>query len=115
MNLFVSNLNLETKDVDLRNLFSEFGTVVAAKVVKDMITGDSRGFGFVEMGDKYTADNAIDNLDSTYLHGNIIVVKPAKQNTAKPSSSARKPYPPKRYNNPPSNSPQRDEDSFNRF
>lgn len=82
MNLFVGNLNPDTSDIDLRKIFSEFGEVVAAKIVKDNITGDSRGFGFVEMADKFHSYDAIDNLDGTYLQGNIISVKEAKQKTS---------------------------------
>ena len=101
MNLYVSNLNHDTTETDLRTLFSEFGNVVSAKVIKDPATGDSRGFGFVEMADRLTADDAMDNLDGSFLQGNIIVVKPAKQNNTKGGPAAKKPYPPRRYNTAP--------------
>lgn len=78
MNLFVGNLSPDTTDTQLIKMFSEFGEVLNAKIVKDNITGDSRGFGFVEMADKYHSFDAIDNLDSTFLDGNIISVKEAK-------------------------------------
>ena len=82
MNIFVGNLHPDTVADSLRTLFSEFGQVVSSKVIIDNTTGISRGFGFVEMGDKFTAQNAIDNLDMSYFEGNIISVKEAKQNTA---------------------------------
>jgi RNA recognition motif-containing protein len=90
MNLFVGNLSPETTDVDLRTAFSEFGEIVSVKVLKDMNTGESRGFGFVEMADKFHSFDAIDNLDCTYMLGNIISVKEAKQKTgdAKPNGFA---------------------------
>ena len=87
MNIFVGNLHPDTVANSLRVLFSEFGEVVTFKVIMDNATGISRGFGFVEMADKFQAQNAIDNLDMTYFEGNIISVKEAKQNTT--SSSPR--------------------------
>lgn len=78
MNLFVGNLSQETTDVDLRQIFSEFGTVVSARIIKDNVTGISRGFGFVEMENKFNGYDAIDNLDATFLQGQIISVKEAK-------------------------------------
>jgi RNA recognition motif-containing protein len=79
MNLYVGNLSPETRENDLRQLFSEFGEVVSAKILIDPATGLPRGFGFVEMADKYHGYDAINNLDMTYLQGNIISVKEAKQ------------------------------------
>lgn len=82
MNLFVGNLNPDTTASSLRPLFSEFGEIVTAKVIMDSATGMSRGFGFVEMADKFQAMNAIDNLDCTFFEGNIISVKEAKQSNS---------------------------------
>ncbi|MES2704946.1 MAG: RNA-binding protein [Bacteroidota bacterium] len=87
MNLFVGNLHPETNANALRTLFSEFGEIVSSKVIHDNATGASRGFGFVEMADKFQAYNAIDNLDSTFFEGNIISVKEAKQNSTKPGGA----------------------------
>ena len=97
MNLFVGNLNPETNAAKLRPLFSEFGEVVSAKVIIDNATGMSRGFGFVEMADKFHAFDAIDNLDSTFFDGNIISVKEAKQNNANSGGGfgGKKPFKPK--------------------
>lgn len=81
MNLFVGNLSPETTGNGLRTLFSEFGEVVSSKVIFDNATGMSRGFGFVEMADKFQAQNAVDNLDVSFFEGNIISVKEARQNT----------------------------------
>jgi RNA recognition motif-containing protein len=80
MNLFIGNLNPETNAAGLRTLFSEFGEVVSSKVIMDNATGMSKGFGFVEMGDKLQGHDAMDNLDSTFFEGNIISVREAKQN-----------------------------------
>lgn len=81
MNLYVGNLSPETTENDLRKLFSEFGELVSVRILKDVETGQSRGFGFVEMADKYCAYDAIDNIDATYLLGNIVSVKEAKAKT----------------------------------
>jgi RNA recognition motif-containing protein len=88
MNLFVGNLNPETTVDTIRPLFAEFGEIVSAKIIFDNATGMSRGFGFVEMADKFQAYDAIDNLDATFLEGNIISVKEAKQNNTKSGSSS---------------------------
>src|SRR5436853_4156265 len=82
MNLFVGNLNPDTTATSLRPLFAEFGEVISAKIIFDNATGMSRGFGFVEMADKFHSMDAIDNLDCTFFEGNIISVKEAKQNNS---------------------------------
>ena len=89
MNLFVGNLNPETTVAKWRPLFAEFGEIVSAKVIIDNATGMSRGFGFVEMADKFHAFDAIDNLDATFFDGNIISVKEAKQNNTKGAGPSR--------------------------
>src|ERR1700761_1865233 len=91
MNLYIGNLNPETTAASLRQAFSEFGEVVSSKVIIDNATGMSRGFGFVEMGDKIQGVDAIDNLDATFLEGNIISVKEAKQaNTGGPGAGGNR-------------------------
>ena len=87
MNLFVGNLKPETTITDLRTLFSEFGEIVSAKIIYDNATGMSRGFGFVEMADKFQAFDCIDNIDATFFEGNVISVKEAKQNNSKPGNA----------------------------
>jgi len=97
MNLYVGNLSPETTENDLRKLFSEFGELVSVRILKDIETGQSRGFGFVEMADKYSAYDAIDNIDATYLMGNIVSVKEAKTKTNdRSSNNNRRPFQPKK-------------------
>lgn len=81
MNLFVGNLNPETTADSLRTLFSEFGVVLSSKIIIDKTTGMSRGFGFVEIEDKFHSYDCIDNLDSIFFEGNVISVKEAKGTT----------------------------------
>jgi cold-inducible RNA-binding protein len=124
MNLFVGNLNPETTAASLRKLFSEFGEIVSFKVIIDNATGMSRGFGFVEMADKFHAYDAIDNLDSIFFEGNIISVKEAKQNNTKDarggSSFGSKPgfskpgFNKPGFNRPGADRPASDRPSFNR-
>ncbi len=95
MNLFVGNLNPETTITDLRTLFSEFGEIVSAKIIYDNATGMSRGFGFVEMADKFQAFDCIDNIDATFFEGNVISVKEAKQNNSKPGAGGNKSFRPR--------------------
>jgi len=78
MNLYVGNLSPETTEGDLRTMFSEFGEVVAVKILLDPVTGLPRGFGFVEMADKFHGYDCITNLDMIYYQGNIINVRESK-------------------------------------
>ncbi len=78
MNLFIGNLNPVTTEEKLRTLFSEFGEIISVKIPVDAETGLPRGFGFVEMTDKFEAMDAIDNIDGTYQEGNVITVKESR-------------------------------------
>jgi RNA recognition motif-containing protein len=78
MNIFVARLDYDTRSEDLRNAFEQFGEVSSAKVIFDKFTGNSRGFGFVEMDNDQEAMDAIEALNDTELDGRRIVVKKAK-------------------------------------
>jgi RNA recognition motif-containing protein len=78
MNIFVARLNYDTQSHDLKDAFSEYGPVDSAKVIMDQYTGQSRGFGFVEMAYEEDGRTAINELDDTELDGRRIVVKKAK-------------------------------------
>lgn len=89
MNLYVSNLSAETTEKKLEELFLQFGEVATTKIILDVATGTSKGFGFIDMYDNLEAQDAIDNLDGTFLQGSIISVKEAKQkNKPLPNSSS---------------------------
>ena len=66
--IYVGNLAWSTEDDDLRNFFSECGTVIRVRIMKDQETGRSRGFAFVDM-DAEEADAAIENLNGKNLMG----------------------------------------------
>ncbi len=84
MNIFVGNLSRDVTDDDLQNLFSEFGNVRSAKVIKDLFSGESRGFGFVEMPGQSEAQKAISELNTKEVKGKKLVV-----NEAKPRNDSR--------------------------
>jgi RNA recognition motif-containing protein len=79
MNIYVANLGFSLQDDDLRQLFSSYGTVSSAKIVMDKVSGQSRGFGFVEMPDDQAAAKAIEELNGVMAAG-----RPIKVNEAKP-------------------------------
>jgi RNA recognition motif-containing protein len=78
MNLFVAKLSSATTARDLEELFGEFGEVVSAKVIFDKETGNSKGYGFVEMKNENEAKAAITALNDTEVDGKQIVVKEAR-------------------------------------
>lgn len=77
-NLFVGSLPWAVDDAKLSQIFSEFGTVVSAQIIKDRDTGRSKGFGFVEMSTEEEASNAIAKLNGSGMDGRNIVVNIAK-------------------------------------
>ncbi len=78
MNIYVGNVLLEATEDDLRQAFEAFGQVTSAKIIKDKYTGDSRGFGFVEMPNSQEAKSAISGLDGKDLKGRNLKVNEAR-------------------------------------
>ena len=76
--LYVGNLNFQTQEHELRELFSRHGEVVSADVISDRDTGRSRGFGFVEMADEEAARAAESALDGQEFDGRQLKVNEAK-------------------------------------
>ena len=74
MNIYVGNLSWTMTDDDLMNLFTQYGTVSSAKILKDKMNGRSKGFGFVEMEDDEAAKTAIANLNETEVQGRKLIV-----------------------------------------
>lgn len=77
-NIFVGSLPWGIDDQKLADLFSEYGQVISAKVIKDRDTGRSKGYGFVEMNSADDAQKAIDALNGTEIEGRKIVVNIAR-------------------------------------
>jgi RNA recognition motif-containing protein len=87
MNIYVSNLSFDVTDNDLKQLFAPYGNVTSAKIINDRDTGRSRGFGFVEMGDKQEALKAIAELHNTEYEGKVLNINEARPKTDKPRGS----------------------------
>jgi RNA recognition motif-containing protein len=78
MNIYVGNLSRDVTEEDLRQSFEAFGQVASVNVIKDKYTGESRGFGFVEMPDKTEAESAITGLKDKELKGRALSVNEAR-------------------------------------
>jgi RNA recognition motif-containing protein len=76
--LYVGGLPYSVTDGRLQEIFTDHGTVESARVVSDKFTGQSRGFGFVEMSSGSEAQKAIDALNGTQLDGRTLTVNEAK-------------------------------------
>src|SRR5260370_38879713 len=74
MKIYVGNLSWTMTDDDLSNLFTQFGSVTSAKILKDKMNGRSKGFGFVEMEDDEAAKTAIANLNESEVQGRKLIV-----------------------------------------
>lgn len=76
--LYVGGLPYSTTEQQLSELFAQQGSVTSAKVITDKFTGQSRGFGFVEMSTEEEAQKAITALNGTQLDGRTMTVNEAK-------------------------------------
>jgi len=84
--LYIGNLSYETTDQDLQTLFAESGNVTSAQVVTDRYSGQSRGFGFVEMGTQDEAHKAIAALNGHTLAGRALVVNESRPQAPRSNS-----------------------------
>lgn len=87
MNIYVGNLAYGVTDADLRELFSASGEVSSASVITDKFSGESKGFGFVEMPGANEARAAIKSLNEHPLKGRNMRVNEAKPREARPARS----------------------------
>ena len=78
MNIYVGNLSWSMTDDDLMNLFTQFGAVSSAKILKDKMNGRSKGFGFVEMESNDEALAAIAGLNESEVQGRKLIVNESK-------------------------------------
>lgn len=84
MNIFVGNLSRDVTSQDLQQAFGAFGEVSSANVIRDKYTGNSRGFGFVEMPSGEAGRAAIEALNGKELKGRAMTV-----NEARPRDNSR--------------------------
>ena len=78
MNIYVGNLSYGVTEDELQQLFGEYGSVVSANLIMDRDTGNSKGFGFVEMENQADAEKAIKELDGSSVKGRNIKVNQAR-------------------------------------
>ena len=78
MNIYVGNLSREVTEEELRQAFEAFGQVTSVNIIKDRYSGESRGFGFVEMAMKSEAQAAINGLNGTSLGERTLSVSEAR-------------------------------------
>jgi len=89
MNIYVGNLAYSVTEDELRSAFGKFGEVSSVNVIVDRGTGQSKGFGFVEMPDSAAADAAMRSLNGTPINGRNIKVNQAKPREARPARGPR--------------------------
>lgn len=81
MNIYVGNLSRAVTEDELRQSFEAFGQVTSVNIIKDRYSGESRGFGFVEMSTKSEAQAAINGLNGTSLGERTLSVSEARPRT----------------------------------
>lgn len=81
MNIYVGNLSNQTTEDDLRQAFEAFGQVESVNIIKDRFSGESRGFGFVEIPSKQEAQKAIEEMNGKDLMGRAVNVNEARPKT----------------------------------
>jgi len=89
VNIYVGNLSREVAEDELRQAFEAFGQVTSVNVIKDRYSGESRGFGFVEMATKSEAQAAINGLNGTSLGERTLSVSEARP---RDEGGGRRPY-----------------------
>ena len=75
--IYVANIPFTATEQDIIDLFSEYGEVVSARIINDKFTGQSKGFGFVEMTNEAEGKAAIEQLNAAEIEGRTIVVNEA--------------------------------------
>lgn len=86
MNIYVGNLPHATTDAQLREVFEQYGSVDSAAIIKDRETGQSRGFGFVEMPNAQEAETAIESMNGNSFGGRTLTVNEARPREERPRS-----------------------------
>jgi RNA recognition motif-containing protein len=84
MRIYVGNLPYSVTDEDLREVFGEYGELASAEVIKDKFSGQSKGFGFVDMPNNSEADAAIKELNEAVIKGRKLTVNEARPRAERP-------------------------------
>jgi RNA recognition motif-containing protein len=85
MNIYVGNLSYQLTEEELKGVFEEFGQVTSVNIIRDRYSGQSKGFGFIEMPEQTEAETAIEKLDGTLVKGRNIRVNKAREREDRPS------------------------------
>ena len=86
MNIYVGSMSYNVTEEDLKEAFEAFGEVESVKIIKDMYSGRSKGFGFVEMPSKAEAQSAIEGLNGNELKGRTLNVNEARSRSKGPQA-----------------------------
>jgi RNA recognition motif-containing protein len=95
MNIYVSNLSFDVSETELQSLFGQFGTVTSTKLINDKFTGESRGFGFVEMSSEEEGQTAISSLNEREVGGrqiSVAVARPKERSNTSQFARPRSPW-----------------------
>ena len=90
MNIYVGNFSRDVTEEDLRQAFEAFGQVASVSIIKDKFSGESRGFGFVEMPGRTEAQAAISGLNGKELKGQTLTVNEARPRTERRGSTGNR-------------------------
>ena len=90
MNIYVGNLASDVKEEELNTLFSQHGKVSSVKIIRDLFSQSSKGFGFVEMPGKAEAQKALTALNTFDLKGKKLVVNEARPQRERGGSGGRR-------------------------
>ena len=90
MNIYVGNLAYGVTEGQLEALFQEFGAVASVNLIKDKYSGESKGFGFVEMNQQAEAEEAIKKLNGRALDGRDLTVNIARPRNDRSHSNSRR-------------------------
>jgi RNA recognition motif-containing protein len=90
MNIYVGQLPYNTSEEELKSIFTEYGEVASLNLITDKFSGQSKGFGFIEMPNNAEADQAIKALNKSMLKGREIKVNQAEERRKKSTFRKRR-------------------------
>lgn len=90
MNIYIGQLPYNVSEDELKEIFTEYGEIASLNLVKDRFSGQSKGFGFIDMPNNSEADQAIKALNKTMLKGREIKVNQAEERRKKSTFRKRR-------------------------
>ncbi|OGT46127.1 MAG: hypothetical protein A3E82_00475 [Gammaproteobacteria bacterium RIFCSPHIGHO2_12_FULL_38_11] len=89
--IYVGNLSYNTTEDELRDLFSQYGSVAEVKLIIDFSTGRSKGFAFVSYASSQDCENAVEKVNGYQMGGRKLKVNIARDDNRRPTGGARRP------------------------